>query len=67
MPDGEVIPTVAEPTWNQFISDKLLLHVAYTFRMKSIQFNKSHAVKTSSIQSFHTNHTNEGNIIILIS
>ena len=40
-----MILTVTQPIWNQFISDILLLHVDYTLRMKSIEFNKSHAVK----------------------
>ena len=40
-----MILTVTEPIWNQFISDILLLHVVYTLRMKSLEFNGSHAVK----------------------
>ena len=37
--------TATEPVWNQFISDILLLQVVYTLRMKSLEFNESHAVK----------------------
>ena len=37
--------TVTEPIWSQFISDIISLHVVYTLRMKSLEFNKSHAVK----------------------
>ena len=40
-----MILTVTEPIWSQFISDIILLHVVYTLRMKSLEFNKSHAVK----------------------
>ena len=40
-----MILTVTEPIWSQFISDIILLHVVYTLRMKSLEFNKSYAVK----------------------
>ena len=40
-----MILTVTEPIWSQFISDVISLHVVYTLRMKSIEFNNSHAVK----------------------
>ena len=40
-----MILTVTEPIWNQFISDIYLLHIVYTLRMKSLEFNESHAVK----------------------
>ena len=63
-PDEEAILTVTEPIWNQFISYILLLHVVYTLRIKSIEFNKTRAVKyyeyiASNIQvgikHYHTN------------
>ena len=40
-----MILTVTEPIWSQFISDTILLHVVYTLRLKSLELNKSHAVK----------------------
>ena len=40
-----MILTVTEPIWNQFFSDIHLLHVVYTLKMKSLEFNESHAVK----------------------
>ena len=40
-----MILTVTEPIWSQFISDIILLHVVYTLRIKSLEINKSHAVK----------------------
>ena len=39
-----MILTVTELIWSQFISDIILLHVVYTL-MKSLEFNKSQAVK----------------------
>ena len=40
-----MILTVAEPIWNQFIPDILVLQVIYTLRIKSLELNKSQAVK----------------------
>ena len=40
-----MILTVAEPIWNQFISDIILLRIVYTLRRESLQFDESHAVK----------------------
>ena len=54
-PDREMILTVTEPIWSLFISDIILLHVVYTLRMKSLEFNKSHAVKYYEYIAFNIN------------
>ena len=40
-----MILTATGPIWSQFISDMILLHVVYTSRIKSLEIDKSHAVK----------------------
>ena len=48
--------TVAEPIWNQFISDIILLHLIYILRMKRLQINPM-------LQDHYEFYTEQENII----